>query len=283
MKSAPLITVIMATYNRSNVLPYSIGSVLAQSRSDFELLVIGDGCTDDSQEVVEAMGDRRVRWVGLSNNSGHQSVPHNAGLAEARGQYIAYLGHDDLWLPDHLAICVDAIEKRCDLAYGLSLIVSENPRGNYLAPIPLPYESGRWISPSSVVHRKSVTDAVGTWKHYRDTRSVPEAELWQRMFRSGYRMSLLPRLSVVKIPAAARKDVYQHRSTEEQALWQMRIQTEPGFEASEIAMCYVNLRSLSPGQIGSAPYKRVMRHSCMKPSSESANDCAGRYGSDSPL
>src|SRR5690349_20582249 len=100
--SAPLVSIIMATYNWSSVLPYSIGSVQHQTLPDFELLVVGDGCTDDSAEVVGAIGDPRVRWIGLENNSGHQSVPNNEGLRQARGEIIAYLGHDDLWLPDHL-------------------------------------------------------------------------------------------------------------------------------------------------------------------------------------
>src|SRR5438046_5361757 len=80
----PRVTVIIATYNRSNVLPYSIGSVLRQSFHDFELLVVGDGCTDDSESVVAAMGDPRVRWISLPANTGHQSGPNNEGLHQAR-------------------------------------------------------------------------------------------------------------------------------------------------------------------------------------------------------
>ena len=100
---APRVTVIMATYNWSAVLPYSIGSVLRQTFTDFELLVIGDGCTDDSEQVVTSIGDPRVHWINLPRNTRHQSGPNNEGLARARGEFIAYLGHDDLWLPHHLA------------------------------------------------------------------------------------------------------------------------------------------------------------------------------------
>src|SRR5947207_7975428 len=85
MKAMPRVTVIMATYNWSSVLPYSIGSALRQSFTDFELLVVGDGCTDDSEQVVTAIGDPRVRWINLSSNSGHQSAPNNEGLRQARG------------------------------------------------------------------------------------------------------------------------------------------------------------------------------------------------------
>src|SRR5438034_6974226 len=71
----PRVTVVMATYNWSTVLPYSIGSALRQTFTDFELLVVGDGCPDDSAEVVAAIDDPRVRWINLPANSGHQSAP----------------------------------------------------------------------------------------------------------------------------------------------------------------------------------------------------------------
>ena len=85
----PPVTIIIPTYNWSSVLPYSIGSALQQTFSDFELLVIGDGCTDDSESVVKAIGDERVRWINLPINTGHQSEPNNEGLRQACGEFIA--------------------------------------------------------------------------------------------------------------------------------------------------------------------------------------------------
>jgi len=67
------VTVLLPTYNWSNVLRYAIASVLRQTFTDFELLVIGDGCTDDSEAVTAEAGDPRVRWINLPANSGHQS------------------------------------------------------------------------------------------------------------------------------------------------------------------------------------------------------------------
>src|SRR4051812_6823095 len=86
--SSPRVTVIIATYNWSTVLPYAIHSVLAQTMSDFELLVVGDGCTDDSEQVVAAIKDPRVRWINLPANTGHQAGPNNRGLPATR----AYCG-----------------------------------------------------------------------------------------------------------------------------------------------------------------------------------------------
>src|SRR5580698_4528947 len=115
----PRVTVIIPTYNYAEVLPYSIGSVLRQTFTDFELLVIGDHCTDASESVVSAVADERVRWINLKSNVGHQSGPNNEGLNQARGELIAYLGHDDLWLPHHLELLLKTIDSGVDLTYGI--------------------------------------------------------------------------------------------------------------------------------------------------------------------
>src|ERR1043166_5723000 len=88
--SVPRVSVIIATYNRSAVLRHAIASVRAQTFGDFELLVVGDGCTDDSAAAVAGFADPRIRWFNRAANSGHQSAPNNEGLRQARGELIAY-------------------------------------------------------------------------------------------------------------------------------------------------------------------------------------------------
>ena len=252
MASPPLVTVVIATYNRSNVLPYSIGSALNQSCSSIEVLVIGDGCTDDSQAVVERIDDPRVRWIGLAKNSGHQSGPNNAGLAQARGEFIAYLGHDDVWLPHHLQACVDRLNQGADLAYALVLMIVED-KSVMLTPTSKQYTPGLWIPPSGMVHRKSVTADIGGWKHYTQTQRDPEVNLWRRAHNAGYKFAFVPRLSVIKIPAAMRKDVYKTRCADEQAHWFKRIRTEPDLEANILALYCVGLHNLDLTKLTSNP------------------------------
>ena len=257
MLPPPLVTVVIATYNRSNVLPYSIGSALNQDCTDIEVLVIGDGCTDDSRTVVEGMDDPRVRWIGLSRNSGHQSIPNNAGLRAAQGEFIAYLGHDDLWLPHHLQVCIDRLRQGADLAYGLTLMIAED-KSVMLAPTNRHYSPGHWIPPSCMVHRKSVTDTIGGWKHHTQVRRDPEINLWRRAFESGYKFTLVPRLSAIKIPAALRKDVYKTRDADEQAYWFKRIQEEPDLEQGTLALYCVGLHNLDPARRASLQDERTI-------------------------
>ena len=231
----PRVTAIMATWNWSSVLPFSIRSALQQSFADFELLVIGDACTDDSEQVVRGIGDERVRWINLPKNHGHQTGPNNEGLRQARGELIAYLGHDDLWLPHHLALLVDAIDRGADVAWGITRMVA--PTRPDLDGVHAfgSFRPGLWLPPSSVVHRKELTDRAGGWRDYRELEMDPDTEVWSRLAAAGARMDGIPRLTVVKFPAATRQDVYRDKPCHEQSEWLARISTEADLEPVELA------------------------------------------------
>ncbi|MBS1955925.1 MAG: glycosyltransferase [Cyanobacteria bacterium SZAS-4] len=218
------------------MLPFSIGSVLRQTFSDFEILVIGDGCTDDSQAVVQAVKDERVRWVDLQPNSGHQSTPNNEGLKQARGQLIAYLGHDDLWLPHHLQCLTREIANGSDLAHGITGKVSVD--GNTIEPLPFPptYERGLWIPPTGVVHKRELAEKLGGWRNYRELEVDPEVDLWLRAYDADYRLTFVPRVTALKFPAKYRRNAYKTRSSTEQSHWTKRIINEPDFEVAALMM-----------------------------------------------
>lgn len=232
----PQVTVLLPTYNWSSVLRYAIASVLRQTFTDFELLVIGDGCTDDSEQVAGESGDARVRWIGLPENSGHQSGPNNVGLREARGEIIAYHGHDDLWLPHHLAVTVDALQTSdADLAHSLCLMVPPEGDSSSWILIPQP-ELGAYAPPLGVIHRRSLTERIGGWRHYRDLGTTPpDVELWRRAAASGAKLSFVPRLTGIKFPASVRRNVYRTRPHREQEAWAVRIASDPDLEVHLLA------------------------------------------------
>jgi Predicted glycosyltransferases len=231
---SPRVSVIIATYNWSSVLPFSIGSVLRQTMVDFELLVVGDGCTDDSEQVVAAIDDPRVRWINLPENSGHQSGPNNEGLRLARGELVAYLGHDDLWLPHHLEAHVAAIDAS-PAAMTYSLLLWLDPDDGGLWPATPRPQSGWWSPPSGTVHRRSVTEALGGWRDYREIEDPPEIDLWRRARDAGFQFLFVPRLTAVKFPASMRPGVYRSRPCHEQAAWSARIASESDLEATLLA------------------------------------------------
>lgn len=251
---APRVTIIMATWNWSEVLPFSIGSTLLQTFGDFELLVVGDGCTDDSEEVVAGIGDPRVRWINLPENSGHQSTPNNEGLRQARGELVAYLGHDDLWLPHHLDCLVRAIDEGADLVHSIVRMVTPSPAddGCFIWPT---YNPGDCLPPTSVVHRRSLVAATGGWPDYRTLTCDPETALWRQFHEAGARIWFLPRLTAVKFPAATRRNVYRERPCHEQAAWLERIRSTD-VEAEELASILVATHARAKPK----PYGALLRY-----------------------
>lgn len=251
------VTVIIPTYNWSSVLPYSIGSVLGQTFRDFELLVVGDGCTDDSEQVVRAIGDPRVRWINLPRNTRHQSGPNNEALRQANGEVIAYLGHDDLWLPHHLEAHVRALDTSgAELAYSLCLLVAGD--SSCFPSLPRP-SAGVFSPPSAMTHRRAVTEELGGWRDYSSAESradvSPDVELWRRAQRAGRIFTFVPRLSAIKLPAGWRRDVYRTRPSDEQARWFARIGAEPDLEAKLLVQLVTN-----EGIPDGVPYRRLLRH-----------------------
>lgn len=100
----PSVSVIIPTYNRARLIGEAIASVLAQTYADFELIVVDDGSTDDTEMVVREFTDSRLIYVKQENRG--RSHARNRALNLARGRYIAFLDSDDLYLPDKLALQV---------------------------------------------------------------------------------------------------------------------------------------------------------------------------------
>jgi glycosyltransferase involved in cell wall biosynthesis len=99
--STPAVSVILPAYNRAGLIRNAIDSVLRQTFSDFELLVIDDGSTDGTLAETRAVIDPRVRCLPIGRNRG-VSAARNAGLAAARGEWVAFQDSDDEWLPTKL-------------------------------------------------------------------------------------------------------------------------------------------------------------------------------------
>ncbi len=194
--AAPLVTVIVPTYNARRSLAAAVASVLRQDLGDLELLVVGDGCTDESAAVVTAAGDARVRWTNLQANSGGPSRPRNEGLRLARGHYVAYLGHDDLWFPWHLATLVGAIEQHdADLVSSLGVYLE--PRGASTAfGFPAHPRTPAPLSPSTWLHRAAL--ALRWPEHLRWGHEVFVAD---HLLARGARTRQVNVVTAIKFPA----------------------------------------------------------------------------------
>ena len=104
----PVFSIIIPTYNRCELLPKAIDSVVNQHYSDWELVIVDDGSTDQTAEVVAGFDDGRIRYVNQTNQQ--LSAARNRGMQEATGRYFCFLDDDDVFLPNHLGVLANAME-----------------------------------------------------------------------------------------------------------------------------------------------------------------------------
>jgi glycosyltransferase involved in cell wall biosynthesis len=201
----PLITVIIAAYNSAKTLRWTLLSVQAQEFQDFEVRVIGDGCTDESSAVVSSFNDPRFHWTNLPSNSGSQSKPNNQGLLEAQGTYIAYLGHDDLWFPWHLSRMLSCLEgNQADFVFSLCAYFGPEGIRHPVGP-PLIGEKNladHFTPPSSWLHRRDLIDSCGLWRCDVTKLHCPvDTDFWRWALKNNKRFYFCPVLSVLKFPS----------------------------------------------------------------------------------
>lgn len=106
----PKVSVIILAHNLAHFVGEALQSVLDQTFMDFEVIVVDDGSTDNTREVVVRFTDPRVRYVYQDNQE--RSAARNTGIRLAQGEYIAFLDADDVWLPEKLALQVNLLETR---------------------------------------------------------------------------------------------------------------------------------------------------------------------------
>ena len=161
MKSpkVPLVSVIIPTYNRASLLPAAIASVLGQTYSNVELIVVDDGSTDGTQHLLEGYGDR-LRWISQPNAG--PAVARNRGLSIARGDILAFLDSDDQWLPTKLERQVASLEEAgseaaCSLCNCTVLFANGERTSTFAIADTIPKcPTGLWTNPAEVLLNRFV-------------------------------------------------------------------------------------------------------------------------------
>ncbi|MBI4389590.1 MAG: glycosyltransferase family 2 protein [Nitrospinae bacterium] len=197
----PAVSAIIPTFNRAPWLKEAMASVLSQNYEDFELLVVDDGSTDDTREMVKDFPE--VRYIRNEENSG-VSRARNIGVQNARGSFICFLDSDDLWEKDKLAAQMDWMERRpeCRACYTDELWVRNgrrvnpmNKHGKYSGDIFRHCLPLCIVSPSSVMLQASLLAEVGGFDE-----ALPACEdydLWLRI-AARYPFHFIPRKLIVK-------------------------------------------------------------------------------------
>ncbi len=114
IKSEPLVSIITPAYNSGKFIGKTIDSVIGQSYSNWELIIVDDCSIDNTFEIILGYSnkDKRIRIIKLPSNSGHPSIPRNVGIKSSNGKYISFLDSDDYWLHNKLKVQVNYMEER---------------------------------------------------------------------------------------------------------------------------------------------------------------------------
>ena len=214
----PRVSVIIATYNRSDVLRCAIATVQFQTFSDWELIVVGDACTVVTASVMAEYNDPRIRFVNLPENIGEQWGPANRGFEMAGGELIAYLNHDDLWFPDHLDTLVRHLDDtKADLVYALRFSVSRD--GLLFCGMTnaeLRYDPSHHVEASLWLVRRELIEELGGW---RDPTAIhartPSQDLLTRAWQKGKDLRCHPHVTALMLHAGTRPNSYKLRDDRE--------------------------------------------------------------------
>ena len=141
MNIDPLVSVVVATYNRADLISETLDSILNQTYKIFELIVVDDGSSDNTEEIVKRYSNGRINYI-KTDNWGGPARPRNIGIKQSKGEYIAFCYDDDIWLPKKLEKqikCLDNSDNGMVFSmhkqFGFTSIFS-----NYFGIGPLPFK-----------------------------------------------------------------------------------------------------------------------------------------------
>jgi len=222
--TSPAVSVIIPVYNGANYLREAIDSVLAQTFTDYELLVIDDGSTDGTWEIIQSYG---TRLRGFRKPNGGVASALNLGIQEARGEWIAWLSHDDVFLPNKLERQVKFLRqspqfKACYTSFYV-IDVNGNIIREYNAAWYPREQAARmlfrttYINGSSMLIERSCFDKVGLFNE--TLRHTQDVEMWFRMAQH-FEIGRIPEklLQWRTHPAQGSRN-YQVQIAEEQAMF----------------------------------------------------------------
>jgi len=187
----PIISVILPTYNGEKFIARAINSVLNQTFKDFELIIVDDGSTDNTAQVIKEFQkkDNRIKYI-WQKNSGAPARPRNTGIKHAQGEYIAFLDHDDEWLPEKLKKQLTKFRNsECGLVGCSANIIDEKHKKKRIYSVPpfLEINSSKILegsvpcSCSSMVVRRDVFRNIGLFDE--SFKSGDDWDLWIRASR----------------------------------------------------------------------------------------------------
>lgn len=232
MSARPRFSVVVAAFNAARWIVPTIRSALAQTYGDREIIVVGDGCTDETGQTLRTHFGDAVRWTNLERNHGGQSAPNNEGIRLAHGTHIAYLGHDDVWSPRHLEALAEVV-RQADPDVAVSGAVYHGPPGSRYYQITGLFDdptapAREFFPPSSFAHRREAAARIGSWRDPETLRAPADCDFLLRAVAEGCSFASTRTITVHKFAAGHRYLSYLFLSGEEQRRMLERLSSPDG-------------------------------------------------------
>jgi len=193
----PQVSVIIPAYNQGSYLAEAVESVLAQTYSNWEIIIVDDGSTDDTAVVAQSFSDARIRYVYQENRG--LSGARNTGIRHANGQCLTYLDADDRFLAQKLELLVKKLQEDATLGFVAGQAVPIDEHGNQIGKVfkkrppenPAHWLLGNPLHVGSMMVRRSWQERVGYFDE--NLRSYEDWDMWLRLARAGCQMGWIPR------------------------------------------------------------------------------------------
>ena len=187
---SPLITVVIPTFNRKNELEFAINSVISQSYTNWELIIVDNHSTDGTSELIDELDSDKIKHIKI-NNYGIIATSRNKGIEMAQGDYVAFLDSDDWWTSSKLQHCINEINKGYDFIYH-DLIITKIRKNinswNKISAWQLSakvYEDlvilGNPIATSSVVVKRDFLNEVNGFSENKNLVAAEDYDCWLRI------------------------------------------------------------------------------------------------------
>lgn len=194
-----VVSVIMPAYNASNYIQEAINSVIGQTYSNWELIVVDDGSTDETSSIIANYCNQDIRIKSFYQDNGKQGKARNLGIAHARGTYVAFLDADDFWMPEKLEIQLEEMKlKNVDLVFSDSYVFNDNnvlDRSRKMNTLNQIFEGeealslfleGNRIPTLTVLVKKEKIHFVNGFTEKKEIPLAEDYHLWLKMIISGF-------------------------------------------------------------------------------------------------
>ncbi len=198
----PLISIVTPTYNRADYIEDTIQSVVNQSYSNIEYIVMDGGSTDNTTEILDKYknSDERIRYASEKDEGMYDAI--NKGFSVAKGDILAYINSDDLYTPEVFRTVIDYFNRHSeiDVVYGDTLVIEKNKGMHINIYMPYPeiwLRAGGIIAQPTVFMRRQCWDKVGRLRN--DVKYLGDCEYWLRLMQNGFHLGKINEVLAIEV------------------------------------------------------------------------------------